>query len=314
MKKRVLVVSSANMDMVQRIRRVPASGETVLESRGTYSYVPGGKGANSAIAMARLGADCVFVCKVGDDANGKILTNLYRSEGIDTRYVIVDGEAPTGLASILVEESGANRIIVFPGANGTLGADDVEECFNCYPDALYVQFEIPDAAVLEACASAHKREIPIFVDAAPAREDFPLEKIGPVEMFSLNENECAVFTGIDPVNEENCLRASIKLRGITRAKYVVLKLGARGAFLFDGEEYFSYPAERVRAVDTTAAGDVFTAALTTYYVNHGNIGAAIRFGNAAAGLSVSRPGASTSIPTLEELAEYKREKEERENS
>ena len=133
-------------------------------------------------------------------------------------------------------------------------------------------------------------------------------------MFSLNENECAVFTGIDPVNEENCLRASIKLRGITRAKYVVLKLGARGAFLFDGEEYFSYPAERVRAVDTTAAGDVFTAALTTYYVNHGNIGAAIRFGNAAAGLSVSRPGASTSIPTLEELAEYKREKEERENS
>ena len=93
MKKRVLVVSSANMDMVQRIRRVPASGETVLEQRGSYSYVPGGKGANSAIAMARLGADCVFVCKVGDDANGKILTNLYRSEGIDVRYVIVDPDA-----------------------------------------------------------------------------------------------------------------------------------------------------------------------------------------------------------------------------
>ena len=299
------------MDMVQRIERVPLSGQTVLETEGSYSYVPGGKGANSAIAMARLGADCVFVCKVGDDANGKTLTSLYRSEGIDVRYVVTDPGLPTGLASILVEKSGANRIIVFPGANGSLSAADVEEPFNCYPDALYVQFEIPDEAVVAACAIAHKREIPIFVDAAPAREDFPLDKLGPVEMFSLNETECAIFTGIDPYDEEHCLRASIKLRAATRAKYVVLKLGSRGAFLFDGEEYFSYPAERVKAVDTTAAGDVFTAALTTYYVNHGNIAAAIRFGNAAAGISVSRPGASTSIPTLKELTEYKKEKEEK---
>ena len=300
------------MDMVQRVRRVPSSGETVLETGGSYSYVPGGKGANSAIAMARLGADCVFVCKVGDDQNGRALTSLYRSEGIDTRYVVTDPEKPTGLASILVEDSGANRIIVFPGANGALGAGDVEECFNCYPDAVYLQFEIPDEAIIEACRIAHKREIPIFIDAAPARADFPLDKLGPVEMFSLNETECRVFTGIDPDGEENCLRASIKLRGATRAKYVVLKLGARGAFLFDGEEYFSYPAERVKAVDTTAAGDVFTAALTTYYAVHGNIGAAIRFGNAAAGISVSRPGASTSIPTLKELTEYRKEKEEAE--
>ncbi len=310
MKKRILVVSSANMDMVQNVSRVPYSGETILEHGGSYSYVPGGKGANSAITMARLGADCVFVCKVGDDANGKKLTSLYKSERIDTRYMIVDRDTPTGLASILVESNGANRIIVFPGSNGKLSRSDVENGFNCYPDAVYLQFEIPDEAVLEACRLAHRKNIPIFVDAAPAREDFPLSQLAPVEMFSLNETETMIFTGIDPKNDANCLRAAIKLKNATGAKYVVLKLGARGAFLFDGEEFYNFPAEKVDVVDTTAAGDVFTAALTCYYVKYGNIGAAIRFGNAAAALSVSRAGASSSIPTLKELNEYKKEKEE----
>ena len=310
MKKRILVVSSANMDMVQNVSRVPFSGETILEHGGTYSYVPGGKGANSAITMARLGADCVFMCKVGDDQNGKRLTSLYKSEHIDTRYMIVDKESPTGLASILVESNGANRIIVFPGANGTMSKKDVEGAFNCYPDAVYLQFEIPDEAVIEACRIAHRKDIPIFIDAAPAREDFPLEAVAPVEMFSLNETETMIFTGIDPTSDANCLRAAIKLRNRTGAKYVVLKLGERGAFLFDGEEFYNYPAEKVNVVDTTAAGDVFTAALTCYYVENGNIGAAIRFGNAAAALSVSRAGASSSIPTLAELNEYKKEKDE----
>ena len=188
MKKRILVISSANIDLVQRIERMPYSGETTVEYNGSYSYVPGGKGANSAIALARMGADCVFVCKVGDDANGKRLASLYSSEGIDTRYILKDKNTPTGLASVIVEASGKNRIMVFPGANGTMAAEDMEECFNCYPDALYVQFEIPDEAVLEACRLANERNIPIFVDAAPARLDFPLRALGDVTIFSPNES------------------------------------------------------------------------------------------------------------------------------
>ena len=149
-KQRILVVSSANIDFVQRMRRMPYSGETVCEPELGYSYVPGGKGANRAVAFARMGADCVFQCKLGRDSNAKRLISFYQREGIDTRYIKEDENSATGLASILVEDNGKNRIIVYPGANMTMTADDVEDGFTCYPDAVYLQFEIPDEAAIEA--------------------------------------------------------------------------------------------------------------------------------------------------------------------
>ena len=313
-KKTILVISSANIDLVQKIDRVPYSGETVVENDGTYSYVPGGKGANSAVTFARFGADCVFCCKVGADANGAKLKNLYKAEGIDTRFMIEDSENPTGLASILVEKTGKNRIIVFPGANGNMRAEDLEDAFTCYPDAVYLQFEIADEAVIEACRLAAERGVPVFIDAAPARFDFPLKKLGEVEIFSPNETECRAFTGITPSNEESALKAAIRLRNMVNAKYIVIKMGEKGAFMFDGSEYFVYPAENVVPVDTTAAGDVFTAVMTYSYVQNGNIHSAIRMANVAASISVTRAGASTSIPTLAEVLEYRRAAEEKESA
>ena len=312
-KARILVVSSANIDFVQRMRRVPYSGETVVETDMGYSYVPGGKGANSAIAFARFGADCVFTCRLGRDSNAKRLISIYQREGIDTRYIREDPETPTGLASILVEENGKNRIIVYPGANMTLSLDDIETGFTCYPDALYLQLEIPDEAVLEACRRANQDDIPIFIDAGPARLDFPLEKLGRVEIFSPNENETRVFTGISPVNEDSCLRAAVKLSTRVDAKYIVLKLGERGSFVYDGREYWMIPAEKVQAVDTTAAGDVFSAVMTYVYLQNGNIVSAVKYATCAAALSVTRMGASTSIPTLEEVIAYARNKVAAEN-
>lgn len=308
MKKRVLVVSSANIDFIQNVDRVPYAGETVMDREATYSYVPGGKGANSAIAFARFGADCVFVCRLGADQNGARLKSLYRSEGIDTRFIIEDKDAPTGLASIIVEKSGKNRIMVFPGANAALTPAELEDPFTCYPDAVYLQLEISDEAVIEASRLAAERGIPVFVDAAPARLDFPLSSLGRVEIFSPNESECRVFTGITPVNEESALRAAIRLKKQVDAKYIVIKLGERGAFMFDGSEYFVYPAESVTPVDTTAAGDVFTAVMTYSYIQNGNIHSAIRMANVAAAISVTREGASTSIPTLAEVLEYRETK------
>ena len=305
MKKRILVISSANIDFVQNVERLPYSGETIVEAGGSYHYTPGGKGANSALAFARSGADCVFVCKVGADSNGAKLKSLYRAEGIDTRFIIEDRENPTGLASIIVENGGKNRITVFPGANANIKAEDLEEAFNCYPDAVYLQFEIADEAVLEACRLAAERGIPVFVDAAPARCDYPLEKLGKVEIFSPNESECRVYTGITPSNEESALRAAIRLKNMVDAKYIVIKMGEHGAFMFDGKEYFVYPAEKVVPVDTTAAGDVFTAVMTYSYVQNGNIHSAIRMANVAAAISVTRAGASTSIPTLAEVLEFR---------
>ena len=307
-KKRILVVSSANIDFVQRMRRVPYSGETVCESDLGYSYVPGGKGANSAVAFARMGADCVFECKLGRDSNARRLMSFYQSEGIDTRYILEDDEAPTGLASILVEENGKNRIIVYPGANMTMTAADVEEGFTCYPDAVYLQLEIPDEAVIEASHRANLENIPVFIDAGPARLDFPLEKLGSVEIFSPNETETRIFTGITPNSEESALRAAIKLSSVVNAKYIVIKLGERGSFIYDGREYYVIPSEKVEAVDTTAAGDVFTAVMTYVYLSNGNIVSAVKYATCAAALSVMKAGASSSIPTRAEVIAYAKNK------
>ena len=130
--KRILVVSSANMDFVQRMHRIPARGETVTEDL-SYAYVPGGKGANSAVAFARLGTACVFCTCLGDDENGKVLRALYEKEGIDTSHIAISREVPTGLASIIVEEDGSNRIVVYPGANAVISEEDIRAAFDCLP-------------------------------------------------------------------------------------------------------------------------------------------------------------------------------------
>ncbi len=306
MKKRILVVSSANLDFVQRMRRIPYAGETVVESAG-YSYVPGGKGGNSAVTFARMGDDCVFCTRLGTDGNGNRLLSVYEREGIDTRFIFRDKAAATGLASILVEEDGANRIIVYPGSNEKLSPADVEEAFTCYPDAVYLQFEIPDKPVLAAAQFAREMNIPLFVDAGPARADFPLEALGRMEIFSPNETEAKIFTGIDTKDGEGCLSAAIKLSTMVDAKYIVIKIGKRGAYIYDGKHYRIIPAIPVPVADTTAAGDTFTAALVHFYMEGKPIEEAAHLANCAAAIGVSRPGAYSSIPTLKEVLAFAEE-------
>ncbi len=303
MKSRVLVISSANMDFVQRMAKVPAAGETVVTDC-TYSYIPGGKGANSAVAFARLGADTVFCSRVGRDQNGAALRKIYEKEGIDTRFLIADEEYPTGLASILVEEDGMNRIIVYPGANNHIEENEIEEAFTTYPDCVFMQFEIPFDAVATAADYAYNQGIPLFVDAGPVNAQVDLARLKKVEILSPNETECEALTGIYPDSLENCLKACIRLGSMVELKYVVLKLGRRGAFVYDGKYYHLVQGHKVNAVDTTAAGDVFSAALTYAYLKKGDILEATRFANLAAALSVTREGAFTSIPTLSEVKEF----------
>ncbi len=302
MKKKILVISSANMDFVMRVGEIPTAGRTVIESR-TYRYVPGGKGANSALAFSRLGADCVFCTRLGQDANGEVLKSLYESAGIDTRYIVNDETHPTGLAVIMVEDEGANRIIVYPGANEAVYRADVEAALDCNPDAVFMQLEIGEQAILDAAAMAAERGIPVFVDAGPARADFPLAAMAEMTVLSPNESETEIFTGINPDTEENCIAAAKKLAAMGNTQYIVIKLGGRGAFVWDteavyGELIASYPTQ---AVDTTAAGDAFTAALTLEYLRSGDIFRAVRYGNAVGSITVSRAGASTSIPTASEV-------------
>ncbi len=298
----ILVVSSANMDFVMPVADFPERGQTVID-RGSYRHVPGGKGANSAVAIARLGGQCTFCAKLGRDAEGDALATLYAAENIDCSALCRSDTAPTGLAAILVENDGANRIIVYPGANAALTEQDIDHALRCRPDALYLQTEIATSAVLYAANAAANLGIPTFLDAGPADSNFPLDKLPPLTVFSPNETEAAIYTGILPDSEDACAACAKALAQRLTARYIVLKLGARGAYLYEPQTQSGtlFPAHPVKAVDSTAAGDAFTAALTLHYLETGDMPTAIRYANAVGALTVSRAGASSSIPTADEV-------------
>ena len=308
MQKRVLVVSSANMDFVMRVGRMPEAGQTIIERR-PYDYVPGGKGANSAITLARLGADSIFCTRLGSDAHAQRLKSLYEDCGIDTRFIINDRNAPTGLASIIVEENANNRIVVYPGANANLTPEDVEDAMTCIPDAVFLQFEIPTEAVVAATQFAKAKNIPVFVDAGPARRNYPLDRLGGLEVISPNEIETYALTGIMPSTINDCLRAATVLMQKVQVKYVVIKLGDRGAYIHDGKYSQVVAPYEVEAVDTTAAGDAFTAAMTLEYLRSGDIVRAVTYANVVGAMVVGKAGASSSIPTAAQVEAFMRENE-----
>lgn len=300
MAKRILVAGSSNIDFILSTPYIPAPGETLI-SGGKYGFAAGGKGANAAAAVAALGTDVVLCSRVGDDAYGDNLLKLFKERGINTQYVKVDRIEQTGLAAVMVEGNGTNRIIVYSGANDRISDADIEDAFTCYPDAVITQFEIRPEAVIAAARAAAYDNIPFFVDAGSAKKDFPLGKLEKVEVFSPNEVETEILTGIRPDNLENCLRASIALCNKVDIKYVVLKLGSRGCYVYDGKYCDLISPVEVPVVDTTAAGDVFTAALTTEYIRTGDILGSAKFANAAGALAVSKWGAISSVPTRAEV-------------
>lgn len=296
MSKRVLVVSSANMDIKLPIREIPTAGETLL-CDGSVSYSPGGKGANSAVTFAALGAETVLCARIGRDSHGESLYDFYKEKGIDVRHIAIDREQPTGCAVVFVDNMGQNRILAYPGANSYLSERDVDEGFLSCPDALYLQMEIGQNAFFAAANYAHRHDIPIFVDAGPARADFPFDRMPPVKVFSPNETETEIYTGMKLTGTDSMLAASMELLRRVRAEYIVIKLGERGAFVCNGRHFKFVPGFSVRVVDTTAAGDAFTAALTLRYLeNGGDINDAVRYGCAAGAITVSRSGAAYAVP------------------
>lgn len=300
--KRVLVIGSSNLDFVMNMYKLPQTGENIVDNGGV-AYIPGGKGASAAIAFSRLGAESVFCAKLGADIHGQKLYNYYKEIGLNTTYIKVDHDTPTGLAVVMKEGDGTSRSVVFPGANAQLTTEIIMEAFECNPDALYLGFELPYPMVVAAAKVAASKHIPIFIDATAATKELDLELLPPVEVFSPNEKEAEELTGILPTSMETSLRAALAIARKAKAKNVVIKQGARGAFLYDGKRYNTFPAIRAdKLVDPTGAGDAFTAAMTLEYLrNGGDIKEAIKYGNVAAALTITRPGAGSSIPTEEEI-------------
>ena len=303
--KKILVIGSANMDLSLNVYRMPAKGETVTDNGGV-AYTPGGKGANAAVAFAKLGADVALYTKLGADQHGQQLYTFYREMGMDTSTIKVDRELPTGFAAVIKEIDGQNRIIYYPGANANITPDQILEAVEkCRPDAIFLCFEISFDTALAAARIAEAKRIPIFIDAAPADKAHALESLPYVEVFSPNETETYEYTGIMPAGAESSLRAALALWRRVSCKYIVIKQGARGCSIYDGKHFEMVPAySNVKAVDTTAAGDTFTAALTIAYLGSHDIKAAARYAAAAAALTVSRQGASTSLPTADEVRSF----------
>ena len=301
--KKILTISSANMDLSMKINVCPEKGQTVMGD--SYSYVPGGKGANSAVTVAKLGGNSVFCAALGSDANGDSLRNYYISLGIDTSCILTPNGVPTGLATVAVEADGANRITVFSGANAYLNAEHAVSCVKkVMPDAVFCHFEIPFDTVSAVSGICHELNIPLFVDAGPADASYPLGDLAPMLVFSPNETETELFTGIDPSDPDKALAAAKKLSELVKAKYYVIKLGKRGVGVYDGKEFTVVPTYDVKVVDTTAAGDSFTAAMTLEYVRSGDILRACRYGNAVASLTVSKSGAGEAVPTEKEVTDF----------
>ncbi len=301
------MVGSINMDLVLEVDRLPEAGESRLGRR--YSYVPGGKGANQAVAAARLGAEVTFVGRVGRDAHGGTLREHLAREAVHAELLATDQQAQTGFAVIPVEDGGRNRIMVYAGANLSIRVEDVQSAFRRSFDALVVNLEIPPEIVEEACGQASRRGMPVFLDAGPVRE-LDLGKLGGLYVLSPNETETRAYSGLPCGTDEEAARASRRLAEITGCRFVVLKLGERGAYLYESSSGRGQPVPgfRVKAVDTTAAGDAFTAGLTAQYLRTGDLGRAARYANAAGALAATRLGAQPSMPGRAEVEAFLRER------
>lgn len=297
----ILTLGSINIDLILSMERLPVAGENLFGK--DYLYVPGGKGANQAVAASLLGANVVFVGKVGDDINGKSLIRELHKKGITTEYIYLDKTVPTGLAAIVLESMSQNRIIVYPGANMSITENEVIRAFERSYDALLLQLEIPEQTVISACSLAKAKNIPVIVDAGPA-QDFPLEKIKGIEILSPNETETYAMCGIKPNNYQNAVEAAKILKKRSGAKFVVIKLGDKGALLFSDSHCELIPSIPVEVIDPTAAGDAFIAALTIEYLRSGNIVKAVQYGNIVGAISVTKLGAQPSLPTIFEVEEF----------
>jgi len=294
-----MVVGSANMDLLVRTSHFPRSGETVLG--GDFIALAGGKGANQAAAVGRLGGRVRLIGKVGSDGFGHDLLRSLRSAGVDTGLVVVDPTLTTGVAFITIDDNAQNTIVVAPGANMHLHPDEVRDALaDETPAVLLAQLEVPIDSVVAAVGCVSNDCI-VIVNPAPARP-LPDDLLQRIDYLTPNETETEVFTGIRPVDDESCLAAARVLldRGV---RNVVITLGEQGAFLANPQGGRHFSTLQVQPVDTTAAGDAFSGALARFLAEGRPIERAIYLANAAGAMTTLRMGAQAAMPTLRQMWE-----------
>lgn len=295
----VTVVGSLNMDLVARASRIPQAGETIIG--GDFHTLPGGKGANQAVAAARLGAQVSMVGRVGQDAFASPLLDNLSAAGIDHTFVTQDLEAATGVALIVVDDAGQNSIVVASGANMRLLPADVDaaEAMIATADVLLLQLESPLETVTRAAELARAHQVTLILNPAPARS-LPASLLSLVDVLIPNESETALLTGMPVSDRSEAAAAALALRE-SGVGTVILTLGERGALLAREEETELFPAFNVTPVDTTAAGDAFVGGFAVALAEGRPVAEAVRWGNAAGALAATQLGAQPSLPTRQAL-------------
>lgn len=296
MNTRVLVFGSINMDLVAKVPRLPVPGETLLGHN--FSTVPGGKGANQAVAVARLGVPTAIVGRVGKDQFGQEILQNLQSDRVQTNGVYVDSSNTSGVAVIAVDDNAENHIIVIPGANGNVGEEDIERLTQQLSTAsvLLLQLEIPLAAVQKAAQAAQQAGVRVILDPAPAHPDLPVELYPLVNIITPNAVEAGQLVNFAVNSPETAEKAAevLQQRGV---KTAIIKLGAIGVFCATVDERFFIPAFPVKAVDTVAAGDAFNGGLTAALSQGYSLREAVVWGAATGALSTTNSGAQSSLPT-----------------
>lgn len=299
MGNRIVVMGSANTDMILQMERIPRPGETILG--GHFSIAAGGKGANQAVAAARAGGEVTFVARLGNDIFGQQAIEGFAQEGINVNFVLRDEQEPSGVALIFVAEDGENSIGVASGANSRLSLEDIDAARQCIEtaDVLVMQLETPIETVQHAAEIASAAGVPVILNPAPAQ---PLSDslLSQISILTPNESEAELLTGVSVDNPERAREAAqvLHAKGV---ETVLITLGSQGAVVSSNDFSEHVPAFSVDPIDTTAAGDVYNGALAVALSEGNSLFDAAHFAGAAAALSVTKLGAQPSAPTRTEI-------------
>ncbi|WP_212995084.1 ribokinase [Elizabethkingia argenteiflava] len=303
--KKIIVLGSCNTDMLVHTHRLPAPGETIMG--GDFIMTPGGKGANQAVAASRLGGEVTFITKIGNDIFGRQSLEVFKRENINTNFIFSDAEHPSGVALITVDKDAENCIVVAPGANKTLSKEDIDQCREIIESAtiLLMQLEIPIETVEYAAKIAYNAGVKVILNPAPA-SFLSTRLLQNIHILIPNIIEAEVISGVKISDGETAKKAAdiIHQKGVGT---IIITLGKFGVLLKEKGGYYNIPIEsKIKAVDTTGAGDTFCGAICVGILEGMSMVESVGFANTAAGISVTRAGAQLSIPYRKEVETAKK--------